>query len=153
MQRVRCLAHGQRSVSESSGHYVPFPVEVATQQTFPFWCLEWRAPLRAQNVILQSPEWSVTCHVLGTHAAAFLFLDGSAVCLFRARGRGIPSVLGFREGMEGCRRALAPDASRRELVRLAAQSWTARRPDVRPTGSSSPRANGAGGPFKSYVAG
>ena len=52
--------------------------------------------------------------VLGTHAAAFLFLDGSAVCLLRARGRGIPSALGFREGMGGRRRALAPDASRRK---------------------------------------
>ena len=40
-------------------------------------------------------------HVLGTRAAAFLFLDRSAVCLLRARGRGIPSALGLREGMGG----------------------------------------------------
>ena len=42
------------------------------------------------------------CHILGTLAAAFLFLDGSAVYVLRARGSGdIPSPLGFREGMEG----------------------------------------------------
>ena len=36
--------------------------------------------------ISKDPNEALHCHVLGTHAAAFLFLDGSAVCLLRARG-------------------------------------------------------------------
>ena len=54
--------------------------------------------------------------VLGTRAAAFLFLDGSAVLVLRARGkRDIPSTLGFREGMEGPSTPLAADASKQEF--------------------------------------
>ena len=52
----------------------------------------------------KDPNEVLHCHVVGTRAAAFLFLDGSAVCLLRARGRGIPSVLGFQEGMGGRQR-------------------------------------------------
>ena len=56
------------------------------------------------------------CHVLGTHAAAFLFFDRAAVFLLRARGRGIPSALGFREEMGGRQRLLmAADASKWEF--------------------------------------
>ena len=36
----------------------------------------------------KDPNEVLHCHVLGTRAAAFLFLDGSAVCLLRARGVG-----------------------------------------------------------------
>ena len=45
-----------------------------------------RAPLGAQDVIYKDPNGALHCHVLGTRAAAFLFLDGSAVCFLRARG-------------------------------------------------------------------
>ena len=45
-----------------------------------------RAPLGAQDVIYKDPNGALHCHVLGTRAAAFLFLDGSAVCFSRARG-------------------------------------------------------------------
>ena len=37
----------------------------------------------------KDPNGALHCHVLGTRAAAFLFLDGSAVCFSRARGIGI----------------------------------------------------------------
>ena len=40
----------------------------------------------------KDPNGALHCHVLGTRAAAFLFLDGSAVCFSRARGIGIPST-------------------------------------------------------------
>ena len=54
--------------------------------------------------------------VLGTRAAAFLFLDGSSVLVLRARGeRDIPSTLGFREGMEGPSTSFAPDDSKQEF--------------------------------------
>ena len=52
----------------------------------------------------KDPNEALHCHVLGTRAAAFLFLNGSAVCLLHARGSGIPSALGFREGMGGGQR-------------------------------------------------
>ena len=55
-------------------------------------------PPGAQDVIYKDPNTAV----LGTRAAAFLFFDGFAVFVLRARGgRDIPSILGFREGMEG----------------------------------------------------
>ena len=95
----RHSAQGQTSESESSGHFVRFPFEVAIQQTFPFWCLEWRIPWGARMSFYKDPNGVPHCHVLDTCAAAFLFLDGSAVCLLRARGTGIPSALGFCEGM------------------------------------------------------
>ena len=51
--------------------------------------------------------------VLGTHAAALLFLGGSTVLVLHARGeRDIPSTLGFREGKEGPSTPLAADASK-----------------------------------------
>jgi len=54
--------------------------------------------------------------VLGTHAAALLFLGGSTVLVLHARGeRDIPSTLGFREGMEGPSTPLSADASKREF--------------------------------------
>ena len=54
--------------------------------------------------------------VLGTHAADFLFLDGSAVLFLRAREeRDSPSTLGFHEGMEGPSTPLAADASKRKF--------------------------------------
>ena len=62
----------------------------------------------------KDPNGVLHYHVLGTHAAALFFLDRYAVCLLRTRGRGIPSVLGFREGMGGRGQVLALDASRRE---------------------------------------
>ena len=68
------------------------PVEVAAQQIFSI-----------LMPILKGPPGGPGCHykdpnalVLGTRAAAFLFLDGSAVLVLRARGeRDIPSILGF----------------------------------------------------------
>ena len=61
-----------------------------------------RPPWRPRMSFYKDPNGVLHCHVLGTCAAAFLFLNGSAVCLLRASGRGIPSVLGFWEGMGGC---------------------------------------------------
>ena len=63
----------------------------------------------------KDPNRVLHCHILGTRAAAFLFLGGSAVCLLRARGGGIPSALGFQEGMRGHQRALASDVFRWEI--------------------------------------
>ena len=61
-----------------------------------------RPPMGAQDGIYKDPIDALRCHVLGTRAAAFLFLDGSAVFVLRARGsRDIPSTFGFREGMDG----------------------------------------------------
>ena len=43
--------------------------------------------------VYKDPNAVLHCHVLGTCAAAFLFLVGSAVFVLRARGRGIFHLL------------------------------------------------------------
>ena len=74
------------------------PVEVAIADLFHFEAYIKGPPLGPQDVAYKDPNATV----LGTRAAAFLFLDGSAVFVLRARGsRDIPSTLGFWEGMEG----------------------------------------------------
>ena len=56
--------------------------------------------------------------VLGTRAAAFLFLDGSAVLVLRARGeRDSPSTLGSREGMDGVVYAVGRERLRAGILR------------------------------------
>ena len=74
------------------------PCRGCDSRPFPFWGLYWSPPLGAQDVTYKDP----TATVMGTRAAAFLFLDGFAVFALRVRGsRYIPSTLGFWEGMEG----------------------------------------------------
>ena len=53
------------------------------------------------------------CHILGTCAAAFLFLDGSAVCLLRARGGRDSIRLRVPGGDGGAVNVLAAGASKR----------------------------------------
>ena len=93
------LAQGRTSERVSSRHRVRSPVEVATQQTFSILkSILKTPPLGVQDVTYKDPNATV----LGTRATAFLFLDGFAVFVLRAReSRDIPSTLGFREGMEG----------------------------------------------------
>ena len=62
------------------------PVEVATQLTFSILMPIMKGPPGGPGCHSKDPNAIVL--VLGTRAAAFLFLDGSAVCLLRARGVG-----------------------------------------------------------------
>ena len=73
--------------SESSGHYFLFPVKVAIQQTFPFCEAIERGPMGPSVSIIKSVLLDVMLmNHNGTCAAAFLFLDGSAVLMFGTRG-------------------------------------------------------------------
>ena len=89
------LAQGRTSERVSSRHRVRSLVKVATQQTFSILKPILKAPLGAQDVTCKAPNATV----LGTRAAAFLFLDGSAVFVLRARGRGIRQPSGSGRGL------------------------------------------------------
>ena len=108
----RRLAQGRTSWIERSKTYVRFPVEVAIADLLHFVAYNEGPPWRPRMSFSKDPN----AIVLGTRAAAFLFLDGSAVLVLRARGeRDSPSTLGFREGMEGPSTPLAADASKRKF--------------------------------------
>ena len=80
------LAQGRTSASKSSGHYVQFPV-VAIQQTFSFCgAIERTPPGPSVSIIKSVSLGAMPTKRNGTCAAAFLFLNGSAVLVFRARG-------------------------------------------------------------------
>ena len=96
----------------SSRPYVRFPVEVEKQQTFSILKPTMNPlPLGAQDATYKDANATV----LSTCAAAFLFLDESAVFFLCTRGsRDIPSALHrVSGGDEGAFNALAVDASKR----------------------------------------
>ena len=76
------LAQRRTSERVNSRHHVRVPVEVAIADLFHFGAYIKGPPLGPQDVAYKDPNATV----LGTRAAAFLFLDGSAVFVLRARG-------------------------------------------------------------------
>ena len=76
----------------------------------------------------KGPNKALHCHVLGTRAAAFLFIDGSAVRLLRVRGSRDSICIRVPRGDGGPVNVLAADASKREFGGASTNVLSANRP-------------------------